>query len=171
MPWAGILPERAGSVGAQVAEDALAEAREAAAGDQAIVLVNQTPFYGESGGQMGDTGRIATATGGDIAVTDTQKKADGLFVHYGTVAGGTVGTGAAVELEVEQIKGRLHSKDECEAAHARRCHEVTISLLGLGQAVARHVEEACHRTPGRRTGAPQSPVRVGGLKLANPIRR
>jgi phage terminase Nu1 subunit (DNA packaging protein) len=49
-----------------------------------------------------------------------------------------------IELEVEQIKGRLHSKDECEAAHARRCHEVTISLLGLGQAVARRCYQ---RTP------------------------
>ncbi len=49
-----------------------------------------------------------------------------------------------IELEVEQIRGNLHSKSECEAAHAARCHELTISLLGLGQAVARRCYQ---RTP------------------------
>ena len=39
-----------------------------------------------------------------------------------------------IELEVEEKKGNLHSKAQCEAAHARRCHELTISFLGLGQA-------------------------------------
>lgn len=49
-----------------------------------------------------------------------------------------------IELEVEEKKGTLHSKEQCEAAHARRCHEVNISLLGLGQAVARRCYQ---RTP------------------------
>lgn len=49
-----------------------------------------------------------------------------------------------IELEVEEKKGNLHSKRECEAAHARRCHELTISFLGLGQAVARRCYQ---RTP------------------------
>lgn len=49
-----------------------------------------------------------------------------------------------IELEVEEKKGNLHSKKECEAAHTRRCHEVTISMLGLGQAVARRCYQ---RTP------------------------
>lgn len=49
-----------------------------------------------------------------------------------------------IELEVEEKKGNLHSKAQCEAAHARRCHELTISFLGLGQAVARRCYQ---RTP------------------------
>ena len=56
------------------------------------IVVNQTPFYGESGGQMGDTGMIS-GEGCRVEVTDTQKKADGLFVHVGKVTEGTVKTG------------------------------------------------------------------------------
>ena len=59
--------------------------RRAMAGDEAAIIVNQTPFYGESGGQMGDTGAIFTAGGGEFAVRDTQKHAGDLFVHLGTV--------------------------------------------------------------------------------------
>ena len=53
-------------------------------GDTGAVVVNQTPFYGESGGQVGDTGVIAAA-GARLVVTDVAKKADGLFVHTVTV--------------------------------------------------------------------------------------
>ena len=47
----------------------------AEAGDEVAVVVNQTPFYGESGGQVGDTGAIFIAAGGELAVRDTQKTA------------------------------------------------------------------------------------------------
>ena len=70
----------------------------ASEGETVGVVVNQTPFYGESGGQMGDTGTIS-GEGFRIEVTDTQKKGDGLFVHEGKVVKGTVKTGAAVELD------------------------------------------------------------------------
>src|SRR5262249_44861524 len=53
-------------------------------GESVAIVVNQTPFYGESGGQVGDTGTIK-GEGFLIDVTDTQKKADGLFVHFGKV--------------------------------------------------------------------------------------
>src|SRR5690606_20924260 len=56
----------------------------AKAGETVQIVVNQTPFYGESGGQMGDTGTIATDNA-RLAVTDTQKKGDGVFVHTATV--------------------------------------------------------------------------------------
>ena len=57
------------------------------AGETGVVIVNQTPFYAESGGQVGDTG-IMRADGLRFAVTDTQKKAADLFVHTGVVRGG-----------------------------------------------------------------------------------
>src|SRR4029077_16174888 len=58
---------------------------EAKAGDEVGLIVNQTPFYGESGGQVGDTGAIFSATGGEFAVADTLRKAGDLFVHLGRV--------------------------------------------------------------------------------------
>ncbi|MGN1062997.1 MAG: alanine--tRNA ligase, partial [Alphaproteobacteria bacterium] len=65
----------------------------ASAGDNISIVANQTPFYGEMGGQVGDTGTITTPTG-VIEVTNTLKKADGaLTVHVGTVQSGTVQTG------------------------------------------------------------------------------
>jgi alanyl-tRNA synthetase len=67
---------------------------EAKAGQKIALLANQTPFYGESGGQVGDTGRITIAGGkGEIEITDTQKKLDALHVHYGTVTSGAVKVG------------------------------------------------------------------------------
>ena len=58
-------------------------------------MLNQTPFYGESGGQVGDTGVIAGADGLRIVVTDTQKKLGDLFVHLGRVEAGEARVGAA----------------------------------------------------------------------------
>ena len=71
------------------------------AGQAAEIVVNQTPFYGEAGGQVGDTGTIETEDGGRFAVTDTRKAADGLIVHSGTMENGSIATGAAVKLSVD----------------------------------------------------------------------
>ncbi|MFX6258385.1 alanine--tRNA ligase-related protein, partial [Acinetobacter baumannii] len=57
-------------------------------GDSVAIVMNQTPFYAESGGQVGDTG-VLTGDGIRVRITDTQKKGD-LFVHLGTVEQGTV---------------------------------------------------------------------------------
>ena len=66
-------------------------AKRAEVGQAVAVIANQTPFYGESGGQMGDTGIIALAGGKSrIVVTDTQKKLGDLIVHFGIVEGGPV---------------------------------------------------------------------------------
>jgi alanyl-tRNA synthetase len=73
----------------------------ASAGDAVAIVVNQTPFYAESGGQIGDTGVIFSAAGGEVAVHDTVKKAGDLHVHLGTVVHGTVKPGDAVELRVD----------------------------------------------------------------------
>ncbi len=74
---------------------------EAAEGASVAVLVNQTPFYGESGGQMGDAGVIKTAGGATIEISDTLKKLGDLHVHVGKVASGKVALGDAVELIVD----------------------------------------------------------------------
>ncbi|HYD19306.1 MAG TPA: alanine--tRNA ligase [Patescibacteria group bacterium] len=71
------------------------------AGGEVSIVVNQTPFYGESGGQVGDRGRIVTAKGAEVEVTDAQKKAGGVFVHHGKVVKGSVKTGDAVELTID----------------------------------------------------------------------
>ncbi len=62
---------------------------EAPVGSEIAILLNQTPFYGESGGQVGDTG-FFTAQGTKVTIHDTQKKLGGLIVHYGTVIEGTL---------------------------------------------------------------------------------
>ena len=69
------------------------EAKSLKAGDEAAIVVNQTPFYGESGGQVGDAGVIRGAKGALFRVTDTQKKAGDLFVHLGKVEKGSVQDG------------------------------------------------------------------------------
>jgi alanyl-tRNA synthetase len=79
---------------------------EASAGDEVGVILNQTPFYAESGGQVGDTGAIFSATGGELAVRDTIKEAGELHVHLGTVRHGTLKVGDAVELRVDGDRRR-----------------------------------------------------------------
>src|SRR6201991_2831914 len=86
-----------GVVGALVKDGK--EGRAVRAGESGGVVLNQTPFYGESGGQVGDTG-VMTADGVRFRVTDTQKKAGDLFVHTGVVEEGTLKVGAALALEV-----------------------------------------------------------------------
>ena len=70
-------------------------------GDDVAVVVNQTPFYGESGGQMGDTGTLTSADGATVVVTDTQKKVGDLHVHLGHVEDGRLSIGDDVRLDVD----------------------------------------------------------------------
>jgi alanyl-tRNA synthetase len=79
---------------------------EARAGEEVGLVVNQTPFYGESGGQVGDTGAIFSPNGGELAVEDTVRKAGDLFVHLGTVRHGTLKVGEAVEFRVDSERRR-----------------------------------------------------------------
>jgi alanyl-tRNA synthetase len=74
---------------------------EAHAGDDIGIVVNQTPFYGESGGQQGDAGAIFSGGGGEVAIADTLKKAGDVHVHLGAVSHGTIKVGDAVELRVD----------------------------------------------------------------------
>jgi alanyl-tRNA synthetase len=79
----------------------------AASGDEIGVIVNQTPFYAESGGQMGDSGVIFSSAGAELAVRDTVKKAGDLHVHLGTLTHGNLKVGEAVELRVDGARRRL----------------------------------------------------------------
>ncbi|KQZ78286.1 alanine--tRNA ligase [Mesorhizobium sp. Root157] len=103
-----------------------AEVPAAVAGEAIAIVVNQTPFYAESGGQMGDTGTIS-GEGLVVEITDTHKKGDGLFVHFGKVAKGTVKTGAAVELKVDHAR-RSRLRANHSATHL--IHEALREVLG-----------------------------------------
>jgi alanyl-tRNA synthetase len=98
----------------------------AGAGEAVEIVVNQTPFYGESGGQVGDTG-VFSGDGFLVRITNTQKKADGLFVHSGTVERGTLRTGAAVEMEVDHAR-RARLRANHSATHL--LHEALRETLG-----------------------------------------
>ncbi len=74
------------------------------AGSEVAVVLNQTPFYGESGGQVGDTGRITGPEGLVITVTDTQKKLGDLYVHLGLVTAGEARVGTPVVAEVDHAR-------------------------------------------------------------------
>ena len=90
------------------------------------VVFNQTPFYGESGGQVGDTGTIS-GDGFRLSVSDTQKKGDGVFVHFCTVEEGEVKPGDEAVLSVDhRRRSRLRSNHS--ATHL--IHEALREVLG-----------------------------------------
>jgi alanyl-tRNA synthetase len=72
-------------------------------GERGLVIVNQTPFYAESGGQQPDMGLIVGENGGAI-IDDVQKRADGLFVHFGRIENGTLSVGDAVRMSVDSAR-------------------------------------------------------------------
>lgn len=102
------------------------EVSELKAGETGAVIVNQTPFYGESGGQVGDTG-VMTADGVRFAVIDTQKEAGDLFVHHGKVEQGTLKVGAALALDVDHTR-RSAIRQNHSATHL--LHEALRQVLG-----------------------------------------
>jgi len=95
-------------------------------GDQGMVILNQTPFYGESGGQVGDNGTISN--GNNIfKVSDVQKKLGNLFVHYGKVEKGNFNLKDNVELKID-IERRENVKAYHSATHL--LHESLRRILG-----------------------------------------
>ena len=96
------------------------------AGETGAVILNQTPFYGESGGQVGDTG-VMVADGMRFKVTETQKKAGDLFVHFGIVEEGRLEVGTAVALEVDHAR-RTAIRRNHSATHL--LHEALRQVLG-----------------------------------------
>ncbi|MCM2477017.1 alanine--tRNA ligase [Rhizobium sp. CG5] len=96
-------------------------------GETVQIVVNQTPFYGESGGQMGDAGRIVAEGGSVATVSDTQKRGEGLFVHIATVAKGTLKVGDPVTLSVDHAR-RSRLRANHSATHL--LHEAMRDVLG-----------------------------------------
>ncbi|OPF92731.1 alanine--tRNA ligase [Rhodopseudomonas palustris] len=96
------------------------------AGESGAIIVNQTPFYAESGGQVGDTG-VLTADGVRFVVTDTMKKAGDLFVHFGTVEQGSIKLGDALALDVDHAR-RSAIRANHSATHL--LHEALRQVLG-----------------------------------------
>ena len=90
-----------------------AETDKAVSGDEVVILTNQTPFYGESGGQTGDTGTISTPAGFAANVTDTSKPLGRLHAHHATVSAGEISVGDNVQLDVDAVR-----RDQIRANHS-----------------------------------------------------
>ena len=97
-------------------------------GDEAIVILNQSSFYGESGGQVGDSGTLSS-NNAEFSVTDTQKQASSAFEHYGTLASGTLSVGDVVEAKVD-VERRKKIMNNHSATHLM--HEALRQILGDG---------------------------------------
>ncbi|QWC55871.1 alanine--tRNA ligase [Erythrobacter sp. 3-20A1M] len=114
------------------------EVEEAKEGDTVTVLANQTPFYGESGGQSGDTGTITTPEGLRIEVTDTGKPLGRLHTHEGTVVAGSVRPGDTVHLEVDaERRARVRANHSAtHLVHAALRHRLGDHVTQKGSLVA-----------------------------------
>ena len=102
------------------------EVNQLKSGDDGMIIVNQTPFYGESGGQVGDTGEIIS---GDFIfeVIDVQKKLGDLFVHYGKVKSGSIKLNQNIEMKIN-VERRQNIRAYHSATHL--LHESLRRVLG-----------------------------------------
>ncbi len=135
-----------------------ASSPEARAGEDAIVIVNQTPFYGESGGQVGDAGRIDGA-GGSAVVADTQKKAGNVHAHIGRVEKGVLKVGDVVTLTVDAER-RAGVRGHHSASHL--LHEALRRRLGTHVA-----QKGSLVAPDRLRFDISHPKAVGGDEVAD----
>ena len=97
------------------------------AGEEAALVFNQTPFYAESGGQVGDRGVIRFANGAVFTVTDTQKRGGGLHAHIGKLEEGAITVGEEATLEVDHA-ARATIRQHHSATHI--LHEALRQVLG-----------------------------------------
>jgi len=102
------------------------EVKNLKSGDEGILIANQTPFYGESGGQIGDIGKIVSGEF-NFEVTDVQKRLGDLFVHYGKVVNGSVKLNDNVEMKIN-----VERRDNIRAYHSAThlLHESLRRVLG-----------------------------------------
>ena len=105
--------------------EATKELKTVSVGATVQLIFNQTPFYAESGGQVGDTGQIKTDTG-TLKITDTRKSAE-LIIHMGTVLEGSVSVGQFAQLAVDQTR-RSQIRANHSATHL--LHEALRRSLG-----------------------------------------
>jgi alanyl-tRNA synthetase len=108
------------------------EVSEALSGQQVEVVTEVTPFYGEAGGQVGDTGKI-TAPDLEVVITDTIKDPTGLTIHKGDVVSGNIKSGQVVNLAVEKA-----------AREATECNHTATHLLhfALRKVLGDHVKQS-----------------------------
>jgi alanyl-tRNA synthetase len=102
------------------------EVKELKINDEGMIITNQTPFYGESGGQVGDTGEIISKDF-KFKVVDVQKKLGDLFVHYGKILSGSVKLNDNVEMKID-----IDRRDNTRAYHSAThlLHESLRRVLG-----------------------------------------
>ena len=106
--------------------DGNAEIEEIGKAGKGRMIVTQTPFYGESGGQVGDVGTISWDNG-TARVTDTQKTPSGLFIHHVEIISGTLAKGQEVRLQID-VSRRLRLRANHSATHL--LHESLRLMLG-----------------------------------------
>ncbi len=102
------------------------EVKELKSNDEGMIITNQTPFYGESGGQVGDSGEIISGNF-KFEVNDVQKKLGDLFVHYGKVTNGSVKLNDSVEMKINETR-RNDTRAYHSATHL--LHESLRRVLG-----------------------------------------
>ncbi|MDI4666143.1 alanine--tRNA ligase [Xanthobacter autotrophicus] len=122
----GYEAERAEGVVAALVRDGV-EVESLTAGEKGLVILNQTPFYAESGGQVGDIGRMSGEGGITAEVVATQKKLGDLFVHEVKVEAGSLKRGTALVLEVDHAR-RAAVRANHSATHL--LHEALRRVLG-----------------------------------------
>jgi alanyl-tRNA synthetase len=110
----------------------------AGAGDKIVILTNQTPFYGESGGQIGDTGTITGEKGLEAEVEDTTKPLGRLHAHHVLIRAGEVAVGDAVHLKVDaERRGRIRANHSAtHLLHAALRHRLGGHVTQKGSLVA-----------------------------------
>ena len=94
--------------------------------EEGMIITNQSPFYGESGGQVGDTGEIISKDF-KFQVVDVQKKLGDLFVHYGKILSGSANLNSSVEMKIDEDR-----RDSIRAYHSAThlLHESLRKVLG-----------------------------------------
>ena len=107
-------------------------AQDASAGDKIILVLNKTPFYAESGGQIGDQG-VISCDGAMVEVVDTQKNSSGIYLHSGVINAGVLSVRDIVDAEVDREK-RLRIMRNHTAAH--------LMQAALRKVLGPHVEQA-----------------------------
>jgi alanyl-tRNA synthetase len=105
------------------------------------IIVNQTPFYAESGGQAGDTGTITTAAGAIYEVTDCRKMAGGVFAHFGKLVQGKISKGDSVSLSIDAAR-----RNDIRANHSA----THLLHAALRRALGKHVAQKGSAVDGDR---------------------
>lgn len=122
----GYVHEAAEGVIAAIVKDGK-EVAEARAGDTVEIVVNQSPFYAESGGQVGDAGTIVSDAGVVTEISDVKKRAGALHGHVGKIVKGAVKTGDAVKLSID-VDRRNRTRANHSATHL--LHKALRDVLG-----------------------------------------